>query len=104
HGAPTPEYADAFFAPDGVIALLGAQSPAYDALKAHLVEEALIGGPSDHLWIGRRHAPANPPVGSKDRLPLIVSYFTTGTPYEEEARHLRQSLEVLGLAHILRGV
>lgn len=37
-------------------------------------------------------------------LPLYVSFYTIGTPYEQEAAALRETLDAFGLPHDVRGV
>ena len=85
---------------DGRIFLRDAQRPSYDDAKLLYAEHGTIGpcaeAPQSHLWYGglrpRRTA-------TRGDLPVIVSYFTTGTPYEELATRLRASCEALRLRH-----
>lgn len=91
--------AQALLAAGGTIFLHDAQRPWYDADKARFIESGSIGSCADypipHLWFatldsgGRPHGVA----------PIVVSYYTAGTPYQAMADRLRQSCESVGLAH-----
>lgn len=93
--------------PGGRVFLHDAQRPWYDEGKRGWTEHGHIGScpeyPIAHLWWAGVDAPAGS-CAERDALPLIVSFYTTGTPYEEEARHLIASCERLGLEHDIRGV
>jgi len=85
---------------DGRLFLHDAQRPSYDEGKLLVAEHGTIGPcedtPRSHLWYGgvRPRLTVTPAT-----LPVIVSYFTTSTPYEDLATRLRASCEVLGLRH-----
>ncbi|MEO1585436.1 MAG: class I SAM-dependent methyltransferase [Planctomycetota bacterium] len=92
--------------PGGVVFLHDAQRDWYDAGKALLVEHGTIGSCEDYagpmLWWGgmepeRAH-------GSAAGVPVVVSFYTKGTPYEDEVAGLRESCERLGLDHQITGV
>lgn len=93
--------------PGGRVFLHDAQRPWYDEGKHGWVEHGHIGScpeyPIAHLWWGGTDGPGSSP-GAREALPLIVSFYTVGTPYEEEARHLIDSCKRLGLDHDIRGV
>ncbi len=36
--------------------------------------------------------------------PLVISFYTIDTPYEEEVKHLRRSCEEFGIAHDIEGI
>jgi hypothetical protein len=89
-----------------VIAIHPSEQPRFDPIKARLVElghagPTTPGGPQ--TWWGCRAGwdawPARPGT-----LPVIVSYFTTGTPYEEEAAGLTESCRAIGIEHRVVGV
>jgi len=85
---------------DGRLFLHDAQRPSYDEGKLLFAEHGTIGPcedtPRSHLWYGgvRPRLTVTPAT-----LPVIVSYFTTSTPYEDLATRLRTSCEALGLRH-----
>jgi hypothetical protein len=85
---------------DGRIFLQDAQRPSYDDAKLLYAEHGTIGpcweAPQSHLWYGGLRPRRGVAPGD---LPVIVSYFTTGTPYEALAARLRASCEALGLRH-----
>jgi len=39
-----------------------------------------------------------------DTLPLVVSFYTLDTPYEEEVKYLQASCQKLGIDHVIEGV
>ena len=47
---------------------------------------------------------ARPEPPQRGPYPLIVGYYTLATPYEQEAKSLRLSIEVMGLEHEILGV
>lgn len=100
----------------GVIYLHDAQRPWYDDAKAGLVGLGHCGSCTDypvpHLWWGtsREHArawyeaDASRVKGTREEQrgassPIVVSFYTKGTAYEQEVRGLRESCERLGIAH-----
>ncbi len=94
--------------PGGVVFLHDAQRPWYDQAKLScgLAQWGCIGScpdyPTAHLWCaGNEPLPAAPPGAE---LPVIVSFYTAGTPYEQEARNLIASCRELGLKHEIIGV
>lgn len=92
--------------PGGVVFLHDAQRDWYDAGKAHFVEHGTIGScgdyPSPMLWWGG--VEAETPRGSEAGVPIVVSFYTVGTPYEEEVKGLQGSLARLGLEHAVTGL
>jgi hypothetical protein len=84
---------------DGRIFLQDAQRPSYDEAKQLYVEHGTIGPcpeAQSHLWYGGLRPRCTTTPGE---LPVIVSYFTTGTPYGELAARLRASCDALRLRH-----
>ena len=100
------EHARTLLRPGGTVFLHDAHRPWYDAGKACFVEHGTIGPGEDDtgpiLWWGG--LTPRGPVGSASASPLIVSFYTLGTPYEEEVKNLRASCERLGLDHHLAGI
>lgn len=94
--------------PGGTVFLHDAQRPWYDEAKRScgLVQWGCIGScpdyPTAHLWYGG-HEPL-PPAPAGAELPVIVSFYTTGTPYEQEAQNLIASCRELGLKYEIIGV
>jgi hypothetical protein len=93
----------------GVVFIHGAEQPRFDAPKASLVELGHMGAcadapdPGAHLWWGSASGWAGRSGGRGD-LPVIVSYYTEATPYEDEARELVRTCDALGLEHRVVGV
>jgi hypothetical protein len=89
-------------APGGVVCLHDSQRDWYDEAKRGFRSWGVIGACPDtkvrHLWFGGLEH-ASRALSADERMPVIVSYFTTNTPYEEEARRLIASCDALGLAH-----
>ncbi|TDJ58096.1 MAG: class I SAM-dependent methyltransferase [Planctomycetota bacterium] len=100
------ERARELLAPGGVVFLHDAQRDWYDAGKAGLIEHGTIGSceeyPSPILWWGG--VAPEPARYSRAALPLVISYYTEATPYEQEVEGLRQSCERLGLEHFIKGL
>jgi hypothetical protein len=98
------ERAASLLAPEGVVFLHDAQRPWYDRAKARLTAIGTCGScgdyPGPHLWWGGSAQTASQQT-PRGVLPLIVSGYTVGTPYEAEAERLRASLDRLGLEHEL---
>lgn len=92
-------------APGGTLFLHDAQRPWYDQAKALFAEDGHIGScpdyPGPHLWWASTSRTLAPGAGE---LPVIVSFYTKGTPYEDDARRLIASCKALGLAHEVVGV
>jgi SAM-dependent methyltransferase len=92
--------------PGGVVCLHDGQRSWYDQAKLAFTCWGVIGSCPDyevpHLWFGGL-APASVP-GRGSQEPVIISYFTRNTPYEEEARRLIASCEQLGLEHDVVGL
>jgi hypothetical protein len=89
-------------APGGVVCLHDSQRDWYDEAKRAFRSWGVIGACPDtrvrHLWFGGLgHAARTTQVDGP--MPVIVSYFTIGTPYEEEARRLIASCDALGVTH-----
>jgi hypothetical protein len=84
--------ARSLIAPGGVIFLHDSQRSWYDDAKASLQAWGTIGSCDDYpipqLWYGSTRAIASPGRGAD---PVIVSYYTIGSPYEEEAARLEAS-------------
>ncbi|MDX9911771.1 MAG: class I SAM-dependent methyltransferase [Phycisphaerales bacterium] len=104
------ERARELLAPGGTIFLHDAQRDWYDEGKAKWTEHGHIGScadyPGPHLWWGGREeiGRGGSGGGGSGELPLIVSFYTTGTRYEDEARRLIASCQELGLEHDVRGI
>ena len=92
--------------PGGVVFLHDAQRDWYDAGKALLVEHGTIGSCEDYpgpmLWWGGVEPEGA--CGSAAASPVVISFYTVGTPYEDEVRGLKGSLAKLGLDHAVQGV
>ncbi len=82
-------------------------NPRFDVIKFALFDHSHIGtSPIDgkQTWIGtRRQMPSQPEI-REGRFPVIISYFTVDTPYEDEAKKLTASCESLGLKYCIEGV
>jgi SAM-dependent methyltransferase len=87
--------------PGGVLLLHDSQRSWYDEAKQLYRAWGVVGSCPDYptpvLWYGgvQDRAPATSPAA----LPLIVSYFTEHTPYEDEARRMMASCDRLGLEY-----
>ncbi len=101
-------HAPSLLAQDGAVALLAPPDPRFDEPKSLYAEIAHIGpvqAAAEHLWIGARTSDAlNAERARQGALPLIVSCFTTATPYEEMAARLVASCDQLGLEHDVRPI
>jgi hypothetical protein len=90
----------------GRIFLHDAQRPWYDAGKSLFNAHGTIGScpeyPGPTLWWGGLE-PERPRF-SIGALPIVISFFTLDTPYEEEVKKLRISLERLGVEADIQGV
>ncbi len=92
--------------PGGTVFLHDAHRPWYDAGKAHFLAHGTVGScpeyPSPLLWWGGlADEPSRFSVGA---LPIVISFYTTGTGYEQEAAKLRASLIALGMEAEILGV
>lgn len=100
------EHARTLLAPGGVVYLHDAQRPWYDRAKTQFIEHGTIGScpeyPSPTMWWGGLEPES--PRYSAGALPIVICFYTVGTPYEEEVRGLRNSCRQLGLDHEIRGV
>jgi SAM-dependent methyltransferase len=100
------DHARSLLAPGGVVYLHDAHRPWYDAGKALYLDHGTIGPGEDYpgpmLWWGALEAER--PRSSAAAAPIVISFYTRGTPYEDEARTLRASCETLGLEHHICGV
>ncbi|MDF1809332.1 MAG: class I SAM-dependent methyltransferase [Phycisphaerales bacterium] len=89
----------------GTIFIHDAQRHWYDDAKSHFIEHGTIGSCEDYagpmLWFGGIDTQRN--TMSEASAPLIISYFTLDTPYEEEVKRLRASCEKLGIDHVIEG-
>ena len=90
----------------GPVLILGGDDRAADGLKSglHAWAHASSGGDvSESVWLGGPGV-----VGGELRdhgaLPVVVSYYTMGTGYEQEAAGLRACCDDLGLVCDIRGV
>ncbi|MGE0461996.1 MAG: methyltransferase domain-containing protein [Vicinamibacterales bacterium] len=87
------------------LVIIGSDDAALDDLKTRFVARRHIGveGPGGReIWIGARpDARADAGAG---RLPRVVCYYTSGTPYEAEAAGLRASCDRLGVPHHIQGL
>ena len=91
---------------DGVVVLHDAHRPWYDAGKALFLEHGTIGScqeyPGPLLWWGGLKP--EKPRYSIGALPIVINYYTSGTPYENEVAGLRSSLEKLGMESEIVGI
>jgi hypothetical protein len=86
---------------DGILLLIGSGDPRLDALKLGFQEHGHIGVEApfyNEVWWGGPSSPKSSTT-EEGELPIIVSYFTADTPYEEEARKLMASCDAVGIAH-----
>jgi SAM-dependent methyltransferase len=93
------QQATKLLAPNGTLFLHDAHRPWYDDGKAFYFEHGTIGScheyPGPTLWWGGlRHEEPRYSVGA---LPIIVNFYTKGTPYEQEVDRLRNSVQSLGM-------
>lgn len=89
-----------------VLFIHGAEDARFDAVKSRLTDRGHMGacgGDGHHLWWGARSGWQGV-HGRTGDLPTIISYFTTGTPYEAEAEALVATCVALGLEHRVVGV
>ncbi len=99
-------HARSLLAPGGVLFVHDAQRHWYDDAKALYIEHGVIGSCADYpgpmLWYGG----LEPEIAqcSAASVPLVISYFTLDTPYEEEVKNLRRSCVELGIEHFIEGV
>lgn len=100
------EQASRLLKPGGKIFLHDAQRHWYDYGKSHFIAHGTAGScpeyPSPLLWWGGLEMEA--PRFSVGALPIVISFFTSGTGYEDEAARLRSSLEQLGMEAEIVGV
>ncbi|MEM1185104.1 MAG: hypothetical protein AAGI53_08870 [Planctomycetota bacterium] len=87
----------------GTVFLHDAQRDWYDWAKKLFVEHGTLGSCADYpgplLWWGGKGLERS--RASAAAVPLIVSFYTKGTPYEQEVDGLRQSCKRLGLEYHL---
>ncbi|MEO1007582.1 MAG: hypothetical protein AAFX79_03375 [Planctomycetota bacterium] len=83
-----------------LLAIRDADRPLADAAKhgLHAWLHCAGGAGAASWWFGAR-TPAGEAVRTGDALPPIVSFYTAGTPYEDEAADFRESCNALGLEH-----
>lgn len=91
---------------EGVAFLHDAQRSWYDEGKSLFVEHGTIGSCPEYpgpllWWGGLEWERSRYSIGS---LPIAISFFTIGTPYEQEADHLKSSLAHLGMEAEIIGV
>lgn len=100
------ERARGLLAPGGIVFLHDAQRPWYDGAKRLLIEREVIGTCPDYpppwLWSGVSDVADIDPPGRFQG--LVVSFYTKGTAYEEEARSLRDDCQRLALEAVIEGV
>lgn len=99
-------HARSLLRPGGTVFLHDAHRDWYDGAKAGYVEHGTIGSCEDYpgplLWWGGTSVER--PRYSRAAVPIVISYFTIGTPYEREVDGLRRSCRDLGLEHHIEGV
>lgn len=92
--------------PESTVFLHDAHRDWYDPGKQVFTARGTIGSCPDYpgplLWWGGHGA--EDPRSSKGACPLVISYYTLGTPYEQEVEGLKQSVRELELDHDIRGV
>jgi hypothetical protein len=100
------EQAVKLLAPRGIVFLHDAQRPWYDDAKARFIEHGTIGSCPDYasalLWWGGLDPEY--PTCSVGALPIVLCFFTVGTPYAEIVEGLIGSCKRLGLEYDVRGV
>ncbi len=87
--------------PEGIVVIIGSGDCRLDSFKLALHEHGHIGvePPSNiEVWWGGLSAP-RVSAGTDGALPLIVSFYTAGTPYKEEAQRLIDSCNSVGVPH-----
>lgn len=91
----------AMLPPGARVIMAGAERREWDGLKARLVERETLSVPNGHwLWSGAAPGGADAVPGGAN-LPMIVSYYTAGTQYEQHAQRLIASLRRLNLPHLV---
>jgi len=99
-------HARKLLAPGGVIFLHDAQRHWYDEAKNLFVEHGTVGSCADYpgpmLWYGGLE-PARSRCSAASA-PLVISYYTVDTPYEQEVENLRRSCQQLGVQHYIEGL
>ncbi len=95
--------------PDDTLVVIGSEQTEFDVLKDGLFDHGSMGGcsvtSSSHLWWGgTRQQPSCPELEEGRSLPVVLSFYTIGTPYEDEAKNLESSLLSLGLEHRIVGI
>jgi hypothetical protein len=92
--------------PRGTVFLHDAHRPWYDAGKALFVAHGTVGScpeyPAPLLWWGGTEQER--PRYSVGALPVVISFFTEGTSYEQEVKNLKESLELFGMEADIQGV
>ena len=71
---------------------------------AALVRYAAIGRDADrapHGWAGRAELPS---PDTQAQVPIVISFFTSNTPYEAEADRLRETCVEAGVDHVIDGI
>ena len=101
------QQAKQLLAPGGLVVLHDAQRAWYDEAKLELIEHGHIGScpdyPVPHLWWGgTAELSASKQIAGE--YPLIISYFTRNTEYEQEAQKLIQSCERNHLEYQIEGI
>lgn len=87
--------------PGARVIVAGAERREWDGLKAKLVERETLSVPNGKwLWCGSAPGGVNAACGGEN-LPMIVSYYTAGTQYEQHAQRLIESLHGLDLPHLV---
>jgi len=103
---PSPHLLRRILALDGIVVILGSGNRMFDSLKLEFQEHGHIGieAPfNDEIWWGGLSSPMRSITANKE-LPLIVSYYTADTPYEEEAQRLIASCKAVGMEHYVEKI
>jgi hypothetical protein len=103
---PTPQFIRRILAPDGLLLIIGSGNSRLDSLKLSFHEWGHIGveAPfSDEIWWGGASSLTASKTIDGD-FPLIASYYTADTPYEEEARRLIASCKGAGIGYYIEKV
>lgn len=91
----------AMLRPGTRVVVAGAERREWDGLKARLIERETLSVPNGQwLWCGSVPGGADAARGGAN-LPMIVSYYTAGTQYEQHAQRLIESLHGLNLPHLV---